>query len=428
VKKELLIKSLQVFIVRGFGAAAAFLLTLTITNTSNTYDAGLFLFCLALVNVFATLLSFGSPQALIRIVGANSDSNWSVINHQFSIIVKVVILLCCILWMLFYFLNNEIALLLFNKPLLADLLPLTGWAILLFAFVQLFSSALQGKQYSVFASMVQNVIMPACFMLSLTIIFLLGNSMSAKGLLWLYIASLGIAVIAGICVWQKDSRSTINYQPGFPAELRSSLYPLFIVSTMTLCVQWAGQFAAARYLEPTQIAFFASAQRTALLASFVLIAVNLVVAPKFARAFAKGNKQEVNKLSQLSSRLMVAMASPVLLFMIVFPEFLMGLFGDEYIIAAPLLQIMAVGQFINVITGSVGYLLTMTNHEKDFRNVVLFSGPLAIILAFVLTKEFGLIGAAYATAIALATQNLLAVVMVKKRLGFNTLNIFRKIA
>lgn len=105
----------------------------------------------------------------------------------------------------------------------------------------------------------------------------------------------------------------------------------------------------------------------------------------------------------------------------------MGLFGDKYIIAAPLLQIIAVGQFFNVITGSVGYLLVMSNHEKDLRNVSLFSGPLAIVLAFVLTKEYDLIGAAYATAIALTTHNMLAVIMVKKRLGFNALNIFRKV-
>ena len=88
---------------------------------------------------------------------------------------------------------------------------------------------------------------------------------------------------------------------------------------------------------------------------------------------------------------------------------------------------VAVGQVINVITGSVGYLLNMTGHEKDMRNVVLFSGPLAIVLAFSLTSHFGLMGAAYATAISVATQNLLAVWMVKKRLGFNTLNIFRKV-
>lgn len=413
--------------MRGFGAAAGFILTLTVTNTSSTHDAGLFLFCIAIATVGATFCLIGSPQALVRIVGANADDNWPVINLQFSVVLKLVVGFCLVAALIFYLFNVQIAGFAFNNPLLTQLLPLTGVAILLFAVVQLFASVLQGRESAVYASVVQNVLMPTSFMLGIAVHFFFTKELVAKELMWFYLISLALAAVAGIVGWAKDSRSDIRYQPGFPLELRQSLYPLFIVSCMILCVQWAGQFATARYLAPEQVALFASAQRTALLASFVLIAVNLVVAPKFANAFAKANRKEVNSLSLLSSRLMLAMAAPVLLFMIIFPKFLMGLFGDEYVFAAPLLQIMAVGQFINAITGSVGYLLVMTNHEKDYRNVVLFSGPLAIVLAFVLTNEYGLIGAAYATAISVATLNLLAVWMVKKRLGFNTLNIFRKV-
>lgn len=136
-----------------------------------------------------------------------------------------------------------------------------------------------------------------------------------------------------------------------------------------------------------------------------------------------------NRLALSSSKIMLAIAIPILLLllMLIFPEFLMRIFGNEFVIAAPILQILAIGQFINVISGSVGYILNMTGHEKDFRNIVLISGPLALILAFLLTKNYGLYGAAYATAISVATQNLLAVWMVKKRFGFNPLNIFRTI-
>jgi len=426
VNKSLLVKSLQVFFVRGFGAAAGFLLTLVVTNSVAPVDAGLFLLCLAIANALGMLLTLGSPQALIRIVGANSGKNWSVINRQLSVILKLVLGLSLLCVAVFYGFSDWIAIHLFQKPPLAAVLPLAGLAMLFFALLQVFASALQGGQRSVYASVVQNIIMPLCFITAVVGVVFLGGSLGARELLWIYVAGLGLAVLAGVLAWNKDLRSAINYEPGFPPELRASLYPLFVVSVMTLCVQWAGQLAVGRYLEPEQIAFFAAAQRTALLASFVLIAVNLVVAPKFAKAFADKRQGEVNQLSRLSSRLMLLMAAPVLLVMLLFPKFLMGLFGEDYIVAAPLLQIMAVGQFINVFTGSVGYLLTMTNHEKDMRNVVLFSGPLAVVLAFVLTKEYGLIGAAYATAISVATQNLLAVYMVKKRLRFNTLNIFRR--
>jgi len=427
LKKNILIKSLQVLLIRGFGAASSFLLTLTVTNTANVSDAGLFLFCFAIINFFGLMLTVGSPQALIRIVGSNYDSNWSTINHQFSVILKLVVGLCLVCSAVFYGFNHAISTSMFDKPLLAELLPLAGLAILFFALTQVFASAFQGKHYPILASTIQNVIVPVCFIAGIGLFVLFDGFPSTINMIWLYTGGLGLSALTGMYIWQYDRRAKISYKKGFPLELRDSLYPLALVAVMSVCVEWVGQFAVATYLEAEQIAYFAAAQRTALLASFVLLAVNLVVAPKFANAFSKGNLKKVNKLSLLSSRLMLLLATPMLLLMILLPESIMGLFGKEYKVAAPLLQIMAVGQFINVITGSVGYLLTMTKHEKDFKNVVLFTAPLAIVLAFVLTKEYGLLGAAYATSISVGTQNLLAVCMVKKRLGFNTLNIFRRI-
>jgi len=427
MNRELILKSLQVFFVRGFGAAAAFLLTLAVTNTATSYDAGLFLFSLAIVNVLANIILVGSPQVIIKIVGRYTDNNWKKINHHLFVIFRTVFFFGFILFISLNMFSEYIADVVFNKPDLSRFFGMISLSVFLFSGLQLVSSALQGKQCGVIASFVQNAVMPLCFILGIFLTFYSVDYVSIDLLFDYYALSLLIAFLLAIYFWYKDDRSFFSYKKGFPVELRNSLYPLFIVSCMTLCVQWSGQFATARYLDVNQIAYFSAAQRTALLSGFVLIAVNLVVAPKFANAFLKNRSDEVNKLSLYSSRLMILMASPVLLCMMVFPEYLMRLFGEEYVLAAPLLQIMAVGQFVNVVTGSVGYLLVMSSNEKDFRNVVLLSGPLAIALAFVLTKEYGLIGAAYATAISVSTQNILAVIMVKKRLGFNTLNIFRKI-
>lgn len=101
----------------------------------------------------------------------------------------------------------------------------------------------------------------------------------------------------------------------------------------------------------------------------------------------------------------------------------MWLFGEQFKSGANLLRIFALGQFVNVVTGCVGYLLSMSGHERDLRNVFFISGPMAIILALVLTPLYGVTGASVATAIALASQNLLAVGMVERRLGGSLLDV-----
>ena len=119
-------------------------------------------------------------------------------------------------------------------------------------------------------------------------------------------------------------------------------------------------------------------------------------------------------------------AIPIFIFIFVFSEKLLSVFGGEYAESALILRVLIIGQFINLITGSVAFILNMTGHEKDMRNVVIISGSLSLALGFVMIPIFGVLGAAVSTAASLAVQNLIAVYMVKKRLGFNTLNILRQ--
>jgi O-antigen/teichoic acid export membrane protein len=193
---------------------------------------------------------------------------------------------------------------------------------------------------------------------------------------------------------------------------------------MGLFVQWSGIITLGIFVKDEEVALFSVAQRISMLTSFVLIAVNLVVAPRFAAIFSSGSLSELKEISIFCSRLMLLVATPVLIIMLLFPGVLLGLFGEQYRQAEFMLQIMVVGQFVNVVTGSVGNLLNMTGHEKDMRNILLITGILAVLLSFTLIPLYGPVGAAFATSIALASQNLFAVLLVKKRLGFNVLKIY----
>src|SRR5690606_36654450 len=147
----------------------------------------------------------------------------------------------------------------------------------------------------------------------------------------------------------------------------------------------------------------ASALRTAMLTSFVLVAVNSIAAPKFAAMHRTGDFSSLRRVALFSVRLMLLAAVPVLVFMLAMPEWLMGWFGPEFVAAAPALQVLALGHFINIATGSVGFLLSMTGHEKLLRTNVLIAASVRVGLGLALIGPFGIVGAAVATAAAVAT-------------------------
>lgn len=202
--------------------------------------------------------------------------------------------------------------------------------------------------------------------------------------------------------------------------------PLFIVLLCSLITSWLGQLMLGVWNSSVDVALYSAAQRTAMLTSFILIAVNAIAAPKFAEAHKLNDFKEIRAISKSTSLIMSIVVMPVFIFMMVFSEQLMMLFGDEFIDGANILRILAVGQFVNVMTGSVGYLLQMTGNEKIMRNIVIISSIIMLVGSVVLIPIYGVIGAAIITAVSLSTQNLLCVYQVYKVLGFNTLIFWRK--
>ncbi|OEU69195.1 MAG: hypothetical protein BA863_00145 [Desulfovibrio sp. S3730MH75] len=99
----------------------------------------------------------------------------------------------------------------------------------------------------------------------------------------------------------------------------------------------------------------------------------------------------------------------------------MAIFGKQFAAGGLVLSILAVGQFVNVITGSVGFVLMMCGYERLLRNNIALCAFINLALNYLLIPSLGAIGAAIATATTLILQNLIAAGLVWWRLGIMTI-------
>ena len=129
--------------------------------------------------------------------------------------------------------------------------------------------------------------------------------------------------------------------------------PLFWVMLMNLVMNWTASFLLGVWGTKSDVGIFNVAARTAQVTSFILIAVNSIAAPKFAELYNQGNKAALGRLARRSTWLMTLVASPVLLLFVLFPGRIMALFGKPFEGGAAVLGILSIGQFVNVVTGSV---------------------------------------------------------------------------
>ena len=419
---DFLLSSIKAFIVRGFGAISLFIMNLIVARMLPLEEAGYFLLAFAVVMVLAPSGLVGLQQTSLRFIGiAFANENWSEVNAFVQVSRVWALLGTLTLSLVLWFLAPIISDVLFEKPELRQVLRLISPAVLFFGLVLLYSSYLQALRK----------VSQAIFLLSIGVplgvsagVYLLAPD-TATQVVNIYVAASLMTLFIGLFWWKKYSKNAVLTTFDHKVILNSCL-PLWVVVLMNLLVQWGSHFIAGVYVSVEEVAFLSIALRTANLVSFILIAVNIVLAPRFAALYAQEKSNELRRLAFSSVRIMLFFSAPVVSLLCIFPEFFMKLFGEEYVAAAPLLIILSLGQFVNVVTGSVGILLTMSGHERDMRNILMFSALTAIFLAIILTDIWGVWGAALATAISVSLQNLGAVWLVKKRLGFNMLAIWIK--
>ena len=200
--------------------------------------------------------------------------------------------------------------------------------------------------------------------------------------------------------------------------------PLLWVSSMYLVMSWTDTLMLGNMMGSEAVGLYSIPVRIAMLTSFVLIAVNSVAAPKFSVLHAQGENIALATAAKRSANLMTIVALPILVFFVFWPNTILGFFGEEFVSASTVLVILSLGQFICVLSGNVSHLLAMTGHGRELRNIVCFSAVLNVIINVLLISQFGILGAAIATATCMATMNAASAFVVYRRLSINPLPNF----
>ena len=100
---------------------------------------------------------------------------------------------------------------------------------------------------------------------------------------------------------------------------------------------------------------------------------------------------------------------------------LLSFFGEQFVSGVLCLNILIAGQLINVLCGSVGYILNMTEYQNVFKWIIIFSVVINIVLNIALIPLHGIFGAAVASMISLILWNILSCIYVYKKFNISTI-------
>ncbi|MDA8744866.1 polysaccharide biosynthesis C-terminal domain-containing protein [Rubripirellula amarantea] len=424
-RKLLLGSAISVF-VRLVGGLSAFLLSLFLARYLGATESGVFFFALSLVMVLSVSARIGTDLTVLRFTSiqfGNGDVVGTLDTLRRCLILAGIS--STFVAVALYFVSGTIETYTELSSNLSETLRAMSPGLIGLSMLSLIAMGLQGMRKIVFSVFVLNIALNAFVILGVAV------RNAASPVTVGYIFSIGTMLTAALG-WYLLPAATSRVEPEVDSNERleasnleignqqilNSCIPLWGVDVLSQLSRWSAQLISGFWIASNELSQLATAQRTALLIGFILAAVNTVLAPKFASFFHSGQSDQLARLSKKSCQLLALISLPLFLAMMIFPSQIMGLFGSDFRGGAGALQILAIAQFVNVCTGSVGYLLSMTGHERDLRRATLIGSVVAIVVSLILIPRLGLIGAAMATAIASILQNLLMTVSVKQRLGF----------
>ena len=407
--------------LRILGRAFGFGFNVLLARLLGAEGAGVYYLALTCTTIATVFGRLGLDNALLRYVAAASATgDWDQVAGVYRQAVRIAGMASGAASFLLFVLAPWIAASIFREPALAAPLRVMAFAVIPASLVNLQAESLKAVRRAGLATFLQGAAPSVFCLLLLSALWTKAGEPAQVALI--YTVSMFGVFGLGIWFWSRSAPEARGRRGYFEGQrLMTTALPLLWISSMNLLMSFTDTIMLGIWTETQQVGLYNVAARIALLTTFILVAVNTMVAPKFAAFYEREDRSALGRIARQSATIATLFALPALIILIVWPAPVLSIFGAEFMAASTTLTILAVGQFINVATGSVGYLLMMTGHERIMRNNLIFSALLNVALNWRLIPMYGIRGAAAATALSLITMNLVSMALVYRKLSILTI-------
>jgi O-antigen/teichoic acid export membrane protein len=292
----------------------------------------------------------------------------------------------------------------------------------LLAFTGIRESSLRALKKVVYSYIPDSIIRPVILGIVTLLVFLItGRQLTAPLLMGFSVfAVLGTSFLGGYWLFKSLPRGVAQTPPHYETRhwLKVAL-PLFFISAMSLLLKRTDVIILGIIKGPEEVGIYGIATRLADLAAFGLMVVNMIAAPMISELYSKGNRQELQKIITLSARGIFILTLLITLMMVFGGKVLLGISGQQYIAGYTPLLILLAGQVVNALSGSVGFIMTMTGYQNQAARIFALGAVVNTLLNILLTPHLGMNGSAIATAITTVLWNVIMLIFVMRKLKIN---------
>lgn len=402
---NLLIKSSSLFL--------GFVISILLAKIFGPSILGFYVIYLTTFNILLIFTKFGQDRFLLR-----EESTLEIVNSS--------ILSSMLIVVIFSLASSVSVSVLLNFNFVEFSLPTSNLVIntAMFlsligtAFSALFIARLRARNEVTLANIVESIPFNLLFLLFILILWIADYK---NDILKFVILSHGLisAVLALVlfCKYFKlGSNNNYKSLSSIKNQLKIGL-SFALITGVTVINASVDTFFISYFRGVNDVAFYNTAQKISSLVSLSLIIGAGMVANRFTYYYSQNKIDELKIIFQKITKLISILS--IISFLIVFTikDYILHIWGAEFLVASSSLLILSFGQMINAFFGPVGLLLNMTGYENMVLKAIISSLVLNLSLNMLLVPYWGIEGAAIATCSAIIFQNIyFYLVMQNKRI------------
>lgn len=423
--QQILKNSSGTFLLRMIAIGTAFPLQIMITRALGEIHFGEYIYTRAWILTFAVFAQLGLPLSAVRFVSEyRGNEDWGLIRGfvkrgtEMLILASTVFILVClgVVWFAllpYSYIGKHQA-------------QLFAWALLILPVTTLqnfYFNVLRGSNL-VLTAIAISTFSPVMIALSIWVLDSVGvvNATGQTALIT-YASITAISVVIQLYIlrlnvpqiFQKDLSSSHQGQKWFGMS-----FAVFSTSSIQTLIRRLDILIIGTFLGTTMAGLFAVAKELVRLSSFGLQVTNSASAHFFSQLYTQNRLDELRQAVAATALLTFITSFPIVFVLAFYPEWMLSLFGKEFVTVSSVLLVLLLGEIANSVTGPNGVVLNMTGHHRKVLHVAIITLIVDVVLMWLLAVYFGVIGAAMATAVTIIVRNIGLTWLTWKEIRINT--------
>jgi O-antigen/teichoic acid export membrane protein len=409
------------FALRLIGQGVNYGLVMTITRLFGAGGFGAYSLFQAVMQFFTQTARLGYDVLLMRNTAqAQTSESVQLLKSQFNSALRVTAILSVLFSVILYSGSSFIAEIFFNKPHLTFYFKCASLCLLPLVHINIYASYLKGRKLFRQFNFIQQISLLLFTLFFVAVFYTVKKTAEVTAIA--YLCSCLVTMALAYFWYAKNFKTRAsNTNISWIALAKASVI-FFLVGLMNYARNATETLILGHFFTEDYAGIFKAAQKISSVISFTLFSTIVAAAPHFAELYKKNQMSELRNTVQKTTALLFWISLPVFLLLLLFPHYILPLFGKEFYKGDTALMIMCVAQFFNTTMGPANNLLLMSNRQQTVLYIALFNNVICFLSGWFLIPIYGIEGAACINLLGILIPNIAAISIIRSQFGYFTFN------